>query len=335
MSLDLHPQTPIANLTSAIERLAAKARKSVDTTPPDESAWARVLDAAPPLSTAYTLDQLDAAHQKQPVTWFQSGAMISVTLEAPLSAISVDQSSVSSAVLRGAWWGPVASVDATAVGDFTQLVLVVESQWPYLVRGGDPDALSCYFLALVALDLKALPLAEAWLRQSALLGSDVGLRAYAIHLFETVDSVPQAIYFLCQAVLKFRDDHAGFLLAKVLLENAWSADPVLAENLLCRLCSNGFPDALTLLGRLYLTGARGVAPSPAKSQMLLQIAVIQTEDEEAARLLQTADFTEKAAPPAPAPGAASALDWAVACAIAAGGAALAYYGVRLLRRWVH
>jgi TPR repeat protein len=336
MSLDLTPETPIANVTEAIERLAAKARKLVDSTPPDEASWAQLLEQGETsLSTVYTADRLDPNHRKQPVSWFQSDMMVSIALEIPLSAITVDRSSIASPILKGAWWGPVASIETVDIGECTQLVLTVESEWPYLIRGGDPDGFSCYFLALIALDLRVLKMAEAWLRQSALLGSDVGLRGYTIHLFETVGNVPQGIYFLCQSVLKFHEDASGFFLARVLLDNPWSVDAVLAENLLCRLCANGYPNAFVLLGQLYLRGAKGVPRMPAKAQLLLQVAAIQSEDEVAARLLQTADFTPPPATEEPAPNSVSALDWALACAIAAGGAALAYYAFRRFRRWAH
>jgi hypothetical protein len=332
--LDFEPQNKIPNLNSVIERLAVQTHSSVSLTPLDETPWATFLAAhESEICYTYTFDMLDEENQKQPFTWLQSGTLVVVTIELPLSDITVTDTTIRSSILSGSWWTSVSNIETSEIGSFTQLELTVDSQWPYLIRGGRPDGLSCYFLAMIALGLKAPEMGEQWLRQGALLGNKLSLTSYAVHLFER-HIWPQAFHFLCRAVLNFGDDMCGFLLAKLLIENDFHSDPPLAEYLLCRLCQNGFPRACYLLGALYLNGAPGVEPMPLKAKVLLQVASIRWEDQDAARLLSACDGQEEAEPAgttAPAQGGATAVDWAIACGIAAGVITLGYFAMRAFR----
>jgi hypothetical protein len=328
--LDFEPQNRVADVRAAVERLAVKTHGAVALAPLDESAWASFLLARESsIARVYSPAALGEEQQGQAVTWFQSGALIAVTIALPRSEIAATDAEVRCAALAGAWWGPVSGVEVSEAGELTQLALTVDSQWPYLVRGGAPDGLSCYVLALIALELKAPEMAELWLRHGALLGDRLALTSYAVHLFERQDW-PQAFHFLCRAVLNFGDDMCGFLLAKLLVES----DAPLAECMLCRLCQNGFPRAFYALANLYLDGAPGVEPMPQKAKLLLQIASIRWGDEDAARLLQTCGAKEEPeqGAPAGAPQSATAVDWAIACGIAAGLATLGYFVFRAFAR---
>jgi hypothetical protein len=338
--MDAQPSRPIANITEAITRLATKTEGSDDPSPVDEAEWSSVLSArASEITEIHTFDQIDQAAEKQPFSWYQMDSMIAITFELPVSEINVNDKGITSPLLRGTWWGPISNFQMSEVGPFSQLVLTVDSQWPYLIRGGDPDPLSCFILARIAAEIDALELMRSWLRKGALGGNRIAAAAYAAYLTE-INALERCVNFLCKAIVNFHDDLCGFLLAKILVGDSEYADPVLAENILCRLWSNGFLPAMGILARLYLNGAKGIKRQPAKAKLLLQLAVIQNDDEEAADLLKEGDFadrTDETEETADAAGGneegSSPLDWVIASGIAVAGVALTYFGFKVLRRW--
>lgn len=94
-----------------------------------------------------------------------------------------------------------------------------------------------------------------------------------------------------------------------------------------------------MLGGLYLNGAPGIVPMREKAQMLFQIAAISFQDQDAQKMLDTMDFSQKPAEEANkaeeiADEAPAKIDWAIAGAVIAGAVAVAYLTFRSIRRWM-
>ena len=292
---DLTPQNRIQNLTAVLERLAGDTYKYAKIVKLDETEWLPYIEShRGDVEQVYNSDALDAEDKTQPVTWLQDGDLVAITIQEPVDSITVDHEKIKCSSLHGLWWGPVKDVSVTGVGDITQINLDVDCRWACLVRGGDPDAVSCYYLALVALELKEHRMCQMWLQHGAILGNHTCMKDYAMVLTDNRQWA-EAIHWLVRCVMLFQDHRCGYSLASVLLnhENNFLQDPRLAEFMLCRLCLEGFPEAYFRLGQLYLNGAEGVEPEREKARFLLSVAAVKFQDEAAMRILQDADFSQE------------------------------------------
>ena len=337
---DLTPQNQIKNLTGVLQQILGATYKYAKITKLDETEWlAYIADHYQEVQQVYSTESLDEEDRDKAVTWLQDGDFISITIREPRDQITVDESRITCSSLKGIWWGPVKKVTVDDVGDLTQINLDVDIRWPCLVRGGDPDPDSCCYLALVALELKQLEMCQMWLRHGAILQSRTCMRSYAMVLTDNAQW-PEAIHWLTRCIISFQDHRSGYTLASVLLrhDNDFMQDARLAEFMLCRLCLEGFPEAYFRLGRLYLNGADGVNPEPEKARFLLSLAAIRFQDEEAARILETADFSgekkeeEEEVKEEEEKERTSPVDVAIAGGIIAGIAAIGFTAFRYFRR---
>jgi hypothetical protein len=289
--LPFQPQNHIPDLEREIERLAAKSHSSIKLIQLDESSWLTFLAAhESSLTQTFTPDSLDEPDQIPPFNWTQSESIVTITIHLPASGITVDSTSISSSVLNGIWWTSPTNIEVTDNGDVTQVLLTVTSRWPYLVRGGSPDGLSCYFLAEIALVLKDAEWCVAWLSRGATFGNRQATVSYATQLFCMDD--PQAFHFLCRSVAAFSDPMCTLMLARILLREGAYYNPTLAEQLLYRLCEQEVELAFVPLARLYLSGADGVSTSPPNATVLLKLAKSKWGNEEAEHLLVEAQLEE-------------------------------------------
>jgi hypothetical protein len=339
----LIPQNPVENLTAVLERLAVNTHKYVQLIPLNETKWTAFI-------TSHLYDCPDDFNWQQnipdvkvlPMKWFQDDSSITITLDVDSTEIEVDKERITSPSLKGHWWGSVSEIDITSLDKMTQIFLTLENpkRWPYLVRGGNPDGLSCYFLALICLRLGQSDFSLMWQRQGALLGNSFAIQAWAMSLVNFGQN-HEAINWLCRSILQFGDHESAYVLAVLLLRKGESCyDPRLAEFLLVRLCLEQFSDAYSLLGELYLTGAEGVKRMPAKARFLLHMAVIM-DDENALKLLQEGNFSETEEPEKgkESPGQesqqdaqATVADWGIAAALVGSAVAVGYFTYRWFAR---
>lgn len=292
---DMTPQHRVENLSGELERIMASTHRHARIEPLDESSWLPfVTSHRSSVANTYGNDMLLEDDQRSPpFTWLQEGDRVVVTLQLSQSDVSVTAEGIDSSALRGRWWGAVSDVEAFDVGGITQITLSTAAgeHWPYLVIGGSPDAASCYFLGLVALELKQFEFAEMWLARSSCLECHSALTSYVMTLYDQ-GRYAESCHWAARCVLRFHDQLCGFVLAKCLLEGRGVAQsPGIAEFMLCRLVLQGFPDAFCELGRLYLNGAEGVEPMVEKAKYLLTLAAFQYGDGAAKELLEVADFS--------------------------------------------
>jgi TPR repeat protein len=331
MTLPFAPQNPIDNLDQLITRLAVKTHSSITLKRIDESAWSSFLSAnESSLTGTYSPDRLDEANRSQPFNWSQSDKSITVTIQLPSSDITVDSTSISSSALQGTWWESPTNVEVIEKGDVTELFLTVNSRWPCLIRGGNPDGLSCYFLAEIALELKQPALCAEWLRQGATLENKVATVSYAMLLFD-MKEFNAAFHFLCRAVAAYNDGMCGVVLSRMLIDGAVYADARIAEQLLYRLCANGVEEAFIPLAKLYLSGAEGVAQARENARELLKIAVSQWKDEQAQELLKENGMDAEPVSTSQQ-SETSTLEWLLLGGFAAGVAAVVYFAARASRQ---
>jgi hypothetical protein len=183
--MDLEPQNKFENLTSAVKRLATLTHKFSDSTKLDETAWAAYIsEHGAAVTRQFTTDQLDEEEMKEWVNWLCSDNFISITLKLPLSEVEVTTTRINSQVLCGTWWGGISKIETFEMGGITQINLDVDGDWPFLIRGGNPDGTSCYFLACIALSLDERDFARMWLLQGAVQESRSAMTSYAALLFE-------------------------------------------------------------------------------------------------------------------------------------------------------
>ena len=110
--------------------------------------------------------------------------------------------------------------------------------------------------------------------------------------FYNISDFPTAIYWLAHSVLDYANIDCTSDLAYILwrLKTKYQ-NPLLAENLLCDLCKNKFPNAYVELGEMYLYGCGQVKANPEKAGIILKIAFEDFHSEKAEQLLK--EYNEK------------------------------------------
>jgi len=275
--------------------MAGMTHKYIDLKPFDETEWSSFIEKNKKnvkihCSEEYLVDGDKDASFK----WIQDTITItiSITLEIPENEIQCDENGIKSSKLNGEWWDKINNLEIVSVGELTQITFETEYEWPTLIKGGKPDGYSAFYLAIIALELKNSPFCECWLKYASIQGNHSAQVSYVLNLFDQ-ERYEEAIHWLSRCILMFSDDMCGYLLANLLLEGkGYTQNAPIAEFILCRLSLQGFPSALTLLGKVYLNGYPGVKKEPQRAKMLFQIASIKFEDEEARKILDTADFSE-------------------------------------------
>jgi hypothetical protein len=260
----LGPQNKFENLTSAVERLTALTHKFSGIEKLDETAWTAYLcEHDADVKGTFANDLLDEEERNKSVQWFCSKNFISMTLQLPLSEIELTTTGINSSLLRGTWWGGVSKVETFEVGGLTQFNLDVDGDWPYLIRGGNPDGTSCYFLACIAQSLNEPEFVRMWLLLGAIRESRSAMTSYATLLYDA-NQVAAGCHWLSRCVLRFGDDQCAFLLAMLLLNPSVKYDTGLAEALLCSCCRNGSPGRSSSSGGCTSTVHRASSPCPRK-----------------------------------------------------------------------
>lgn len=346
--LDLVPQTKFENLSAIYLKIAGQYHKYATIKPLDETEWLEFINKnLEAIDTPLELDNLNDNDQEQKVKWFQEDNFMSITIQAQRDDITCTEERITSPVINGLWWGPIKNLDIMEIGDIVQITFDTTFKWPYLIKGGNPDGLSCYFIALIALQLKELELCNMWLKQASMLAQKSAMRSYAMVLVDA-KQYNEAIHWLARGCALNQDVICEFTLASFLLEGIGiEQNAPLAEFIFCRLCLQGLPPAYTKLGRLYLNGAPGVAPMREKAHALLSIAGYQFGDDLAIKILETADFSDnkveakeeskeeknnESEKETPKEESSTFLDWLIGGTVIAGASIGAYYLFNVVRR---
>lgn len=289
--LNFNPQNQFQNLFSLYSGLRDESKKNVDFTEADEAEWLEYINekldsGIEPIG----YDALFYRDSRQPYKWMQEGNSVRIEYKHPLEGIIVTNEKIESSDLNGLWWGKVEEVKTSQNGENTLIELTVTYRWPILIKGGNPDALSAFFIGLVAYRLQITKFCEMWLKKAAIMEQKSAIHTYALMLIDQ-KKYQEASYWVIHSILTNSDDECGYEFANMLMNGLGiEKNARLAEYILCRLCSEHFPPALTLLGQLYLSGAEGVEPMTEKAKVLLTIAAFQNDDPMAAQLLNEANL---------------------------------------------
>ncbi|KAH0791528.1 hypothetical protein GPJ56_004515 [Histomonas meleagridis] len=292
---DLTPQNKIQNLTAELERIVASTYPYAKIEKLDENEWSTMIESRKnEVKGVYGSDDLLEDDRKQSTTWIHDNNVMVITLQTSKSEITCNEESIESPVLKGKWWGKVSNLEVTEIcDDVVQITFETdpEENWPCLIKGGDPDAVSCYYLAYISLELKELLFCDMWLAHASVLGNHSALLSYVTYLYDA-EKYEACNHFAARCILKFGDQICGFILAKNLIEGkgVYQSGSI-GEFMLCRLALQHFPDAYYELGRLYLNGCEGVQPMIEKAQFLLQMSAYRYGNQKAQEILKTADFS--------------------------------------------
>ncbi|KAK8878199.1 hypothetical protein M9Y10_004964 [Tritrichomonas musculus] len=363
---DLTPQNQYSNLTGIFEKIAAETHNAIDIHKLNETEWEKFLSENPdaPFSRTFGSDDLNESESgRQDVSWIQNSNIIEVTLITPMDEIKCTDQRIDSPVLKGNWFGSVSNLEIHDLSmngnDLVQIDFEVDCKWPLLIKGGNPDAHSCFYISLAALDQSCFSIFEEFITHAAIMGCYTATKMLSLVMIDQKRD-EAAVHLLSRCAMLYQDEFCTFLLAKKILKGEGiTPNAGLAEFILCRLCIQKYTDAFFILGKLYLNGSedkKTVKPMKKRAEFMLEkfvndaIAYRGQDDEEikeAIDLLEKEDFT-------PIPGEedfikekekqddgennekdkeskASLIDWALAgTVVAAAGAAGAYAIGRIL-----
>ncbi|EAY10046.1 hypothetical protein TVAG_329330 [Trichomonas vaginalis G3] len=291
------PQNKIQNLQKEIESIAAKTHSYITYRKIDEEKdwYPYVEDICRKME--YVCGPKFCLEDAKDITykWTQTDNYFQIVMtDVPKESITIDEHHISSPKLSGDWLWPVKDITVDVVGSITQIEFNTTEnvQWPLLIKGGNPDGLSCFYLALVANQSQKQDIALYYMQRGTMANNHNCAMAYALSLLEDA-SQEECVHWFARAVLNHADNTCGYLLSAALLDGRGiEPAPQLAEYILCRLCVEGFADAFTRLGILYLRGALGVKKAPKQAQQLLALAAYQYHDETAEKIYEATPWDQ-------------------------------------------
>ena len=302
----LEPQTQIENLTHCLERILMTTQSAWKVIKFDEDNWYSKLEEHKQEFNSIVIDERVLTDDKNDIkyTWKQTDDYIQISLP------NVDESAVQFEkernfisvygtdpqyqfpVLAGVFYGKVESLQTTSLGGITQIELQLESSehWPLLIKGGQPDGLSAFYIASLASTIQYFDAVLFYLQKGAIYMNHSATLTYALTLLEGGQK-EAAAHFFARGALHFGDHTCGFMLSCLLIDgDAIEPNPPVAEYILCRLCKEGFNDAYMRLGNLYLKGNLGVKKMPKRAKKLLEIAAYGFNDADALEEYQSIDW---------------------------------------------
>ncbi|OHT05668.1 hypothetical protein TRFO_05789 [Tritrichomonas foetus] len=246
-------------------------------------------------------DLNDLEEKKQDVSWVQTSNFIQITLITPINTIKYDDKRIDSPVLSGEWFGKVMNMEINDLSNdgnsLVQLEFDVDCKWPLLIKYGNPDPLSAYYIAITALNQGQFQVFEHYLEYAAFHNVYTAQRTLVYVMLEQ-QKYEKCIHWITSCLLKFEDNMNLKLLANRLLAGEGiTKNEALAEYILCRLCAMNYSEAFFTLGKLYLFGAKKVRKQKLKAKYLLERYTHENFDEEdedrkeAVELLKNEDFT--------------------------------------------
>ena len=284
---DLTPQNKYENLMGTLNDIAEGLEANIKLEAFNEDSWIEFVDKnLEKFDHSYGPDHLNENElHANDATWTQSDNQIMITLLTQKDKIKVDETGIECDVIKGKWWGPVKDIEVTSIGEedneITQITFSTTFTWPVLIKYGNPDAISAYYIALVALELERRDFFMMYLSYSAKNGCASSIRAYSLMCLES-GRMEEAVYWNIQAINKFGDLLCGHVLAGLLAKGKGvKKDARLAEYILCRLVNEGFADAWYSLGVMYYEGNDGVEKNEEKAKFLFLFSAYQLNDERA------------------------------------------------------
>lgn len=304
------PQNKIKNLTGVFEKIAAETHNSINIHKLDESEWISFLTENPdaPFTRTFGSDDLnDNEEGKQDVSWIQNSNVIEITLITPMKDINCTTERIDSPVMKGEWYGPIFNLEVHDLSmnenNLVQIVFEVDRKWPLLIKGGNPDAHSCFYISLAALDQSVFTVFEEFITHAVIMGCYTATKMLSLVMIDQ-QRYDAAVHLLTRCAMLYNDEFCMYQLAKRLLSGEGiEKDEGLAEFILCRLCIQKYTDAFFTLGKLYLKGSedqKTVKPMKKRSAFMLEkfvndaISYRGPEDvdvKEAINYLQNEDFT--------------------------------------------
>lgn len=285
------PQNKIPNLEKEIERIATQTHKHITYLKiNDETDWYPFVDEICKSCDVICSPQYCVEDSKDILyKWTQTDNYIQIVInDVPKDQIEIDEKHISCSKISGDWLWPIHDINVEEIGSITQIEFNTEdsTKWPLLIKGGQADGLSCFYISMIATQGKKNEVSSYYLQKGAMANHHSCTMAYALLVFEGATQ-EESVHWFARGVLNHADLTCGFCLCTSLIEGRGvEQNPRLAEYMLNRLCVEGFPDAFTRLGILYLQGAIGVKKMPKKAQQLLTIAAYQFMDEQAREILE-------------------------------------------------
>lgn len=293
--MELNPHKQYPNLTNTLAELAEKLRPQVRGEPFQEDQWLEFINQHLQDFSDTTFCEKDLQENEKRMhdaTFSQTDNLITITLLTQDDKVAYDEQKIDSPVLKGLWWGPVTNIEKTIIGEgdnqVVQLCFNTEYHWPTLIKGGEPDCISAFYISLVAFKLQKIDFFRQYLFYSAQHKCSTAIRAYALILLDN-ERFPQAAFWNIQAILVSGDHLCAHVLAKQLLHGTGvDQDVLLAEFLLCKLVGYSFSDAFLTLGDLYTCGDpdSGIEADDEKAKFLIFMAAYHFQDERAMKYIQ-------------------------------------------------
>ena len=301
------PQTKLENLSYCLERILMTTQSKWQPIKYDENKWFETIENhKKDIADGLVINEryLTADNNEKKYTWKQTDDFIQIVLpnvnEEDVT-INLESNSISAygankeypfPVLSGVFWDKVKSFSTIQLGEITQIELTLESTdaWPILIKGMNPDGLSCFYIATLANCFNDKDAVLFYLQKGALYQNHSSTLAYALTLLDA-DNKPAAVNFFARGALTFGDHTCAFCLSSLLISgDGIGPNPPVAEYMLCRLCKEGFSDAYYRLALLYLKGDLGVEKMPKRAKKIMEIAAFGMNDEQALKTYQETDW---------------------------------------------
>ncbi|OHT03872.1 hypothetical protein TRFO_01603 [Tritrichomonas foetus] len=228
-----------------------------------------------------------APDSKIPWKWRKENDRITVFLYyVDPSHVTVDETKIESPKLFGNWWAPIENIKISFDNSITTIEFTPKNNvhFPVLIRGGPKvDPHSMFFLGLLSNNLSKDYLIN-WLASAAELG-EVNAQSFLGRVCLHDNRIEEAVHWLARNVLEHAINRSSIDLSIILIEEG--INPLLAENLLCGLCSTGNVYAFVELGKLYLHGCGEIMKRDVdKGIKYLTVASEYYHNEEAKKELQ-------------------------------------------------
>lgn len=322
--LEIIPQNNFDDLGEIYRKIIDRNHKYIKLSKIDEIEWLSYINRnIQSYEGSITINDLNESDRNHPVQWINKQNKITITLKENKNRISISKERIDSPVLKGIWWGEVKDYTVDEKDELVKIALITTFNWPFLIKGGDPDPLSAYFLAIISLRLGNKVFYNKWLEYSSNLGQKSAIRSYSMILVNKKRYL-EAVYWLAKSAYLNQDHICEYVLSILLLSGQGiEKNAPLAEFLLCRLCKI-MPKALTKLGKLYYSGNTGVKIDKEQAYQLLRIAAEEYKDAAAQAILDNFQMNDEKY--------TSISDWILASAFIFGSALGLFYLFNHIKR---
>lgn len=240
-----------------------------------------------PNDQPYSQDMLPAETVYNGYKWTQKNDQITITYDSENEIseddIKISEKNISSPFLSGNFFDSVSNPQVSISGKKVTITLTSSRKFIVLIKSGDMDKFSQFFLAAFCSKVGAMDLFDKLLIKSSFGGLVMAMTTLAVSYLQREER-EKAIFWFYQFVRKTNELFAYVTIVDSLLAIDPARYVFLAENILIEIAPK-FPQAFVFLARMYLDDYPGFNSSDVLAAHYLEFAVQNNGTPDAYRLL--------------------------------------------------